>query len=225
MNAVLTSPLGFAGLQLMWLPQPSFGPIKAHEWWPPAARTQRRSHENFDYTVICVDGSESVQFCCLTGKCSTEGCFFFNPFTASQGGLHMILDKCDVSSRLPPPWVCFSMRGSIKAVCLQSRQAQAAVWYWNRSQTRWYQLTSVNRLTAWLLRPPSRWFDMLYSSSNLDCALDGHFPLSGHTWGSFLLCHHADWAARLSFCDVEHPEMLSPFLPWQRGRTRQFIWY
>lgn len=159
------------------------------------------------------------------GEVQHWGFFFFYPFTASQGGLHMILDKCDVSSRLPPPWVCFSMRGSIKAVCLQSRQAQAAVWYWNRSQTRWYQLTSVSRLTAWLLRPPSRWFDMLYSSSKLDCALDGQFPLSGHTWGSFLLCHHADWAARLSFCDVEHPEMLRPFLPWQRGRTRQFIWY
>lgn len=46
-----TSPLGFAGLGLMWLPQPSFGPIKANEWWTSATRTQRLTHENFDDTV------------------------------------------------------------------------------------------------------------------------------------------------------------------------------
>lgn len=63
---------------------------------------------------------------------------------------------------------------------------------------RWYQLPSARRLIAWLLRHPSWWFAMLYSSSKLDCALDGQFPLLGQTWGSFLLCRHANWADFLS---------------------------
>lgn len=73
---------------------------------------------------------------------------------------------------------------------------------------RWYQLTSARRLTAWLLKHPSRWFDMLYSSPKLDCALDGQFPLLGQTWGSFLslsLCQ-LSWFAQ-SFCDIEQSEV------------------
>ena len=84
-----------------------------------------------------------------------------------------------------------SMTGSIIAVCLQTRQAQAAVWYWNNF--RWYQLTSARRLTTLVLRP-SRWFDMLYSSAQLDRAVDAQFPLLDPTWGSFPHCRHANWA-------------------------------
>lgn len=63
---------------------------------------------------------------------------------------------------------------------------------------RWYQLTSARRVTARLLRHPSRWFDTLDSLLKLDCALDGQFPLLGQTWGSFCLCRHANWADLLS---------------------------
>lgn len=62
---------------------------------------------------------------------------------------------------------------------------------------RWYQLTSARRLTAWLLRHPSRWFDMVYSSSKLDCALDDQFPLLGQIWSGFCHCRHANWAVFL----------------------------
>lgn len=166
----------------MWLPQPSSGPIKTHEWCPSAARTQTLRQENVDYILI-LQWRDQINTILLPGGTFCQWDFGVNGGTWSHHSITGRTNMRYLPACLFTGPVLAKHEGINNSCPSPCRQI---------TSYRWDQLTSARCLTARLLRHPSRWFDMLYSSSKLDCALDGQFPLLGQTGAVFTIAMPTD---------------------------------